>query len=118
MLDEVHFLEDRYRGSVWEEIILSAPAHVALVCLSATVSNAEELAAWIDRCRGEVGAVSRTGARSSSANLYVVGDARRAPARLPDLRRRRRRTAEAAALDERGAASHATGGADRRRRHE
>ncbi len=47
ILDEVHYLEDPYRGAVWEEIILTAPQQVTLVCLSATVSNAEELAGWI-----------------------------------------------------------------------
>ena len=47
MLDEVHYLQDTYRGPVWEEVILHLPQHVNLVCLSATVSNAEELADWI-----------------------------------------------------------------------
>ena len=39
VLDEVHFLQDTYRGPVWEEVIVHLPAHVRLVCLSATVSN-------------------------------------------------------------------------------
>ena len=39
VLDEVHYLQDPYRGAVWEEVIISTPAHMRLVCLSATVSN-------------------------------------------------------------------------------
>ena len=41
--DEVHFLQDAYRGPVWEEVIIHLPQHVQLVCLSATVSNARDL---------------------------------------------------------------------------
>ena len=48
VLDEVHYLQDAYRGPVWEEVIIHAPAHVDLVCLSATVSNAEDFADWIE----------------------------------------------------------------------
>ena len=47
VLDEVHYLQDRYRGPVWEEVIVHLPPEVTLVCLSATVSNAEEVAAWL-----------------------------------------------------------------------
>ena len=43
VLDEVHYLEDPYRGPVWEEVILHLPSTVVLVCLSATVSNHAEL---------------------------------------------------------------------------
>ncbi|MFA9563979.1 MAG: DEAD/DEAH box helicase, partial [Acidimicrobiales bacterium] len=52
VLDEVHYLQDAYRGPVWEEVIVHLPAQVRLVCLSATVSNAEELAEWISLVRG------------------------------------------------------------------
>ncbi|HLX89581.1 MAG TPA: DEAD/DEAH box helicase [Acidimicrobiales bacterium] len=54
VLDEVHFLQDPYRGSVWEEVIILLPPEVVLVCLSATVSNAAELGAWIESVRGPV----------------------------------------------------------------
>jgi ATP-dependent RNA helicase HelY len=47
VLDEVHYLQDPYRGSVWEEAIILVPADVVLVCLSATVSNAAKLGAWL-----------------------------------------------------------------------
>jgi len=47
VFDEVHFLADPARGTTWEEAIICAPRHVQLVCLSATVSNAGQLADWI-----------------------------------------------------------------------
>lgn len=52
ILDEVHYLGDRFRGAVWEEIILHLPQHILIVSLSATVSNAEELGDWIHTVRG------------------------------------------------------------------
>ncbi len=52
VMDEVHYLADRFRGAVWEEVILHLPLDVRLVSLSATVSNAEEFGAWISEVRG------------------------------------------------------------------
>ncbi len=52
VMDEVHYLADRFRGAVWEEIIIHLPASVRLVSLSATVSNAEEFADWLVTVRG------------------------------------------------------------------
>lgn len=52
VLDEVHYLADRFRGPVWEEVILQLPEAVQIVCLSATVSNAEEFGAWGATVRG------------------------------------------------------------------
>ena len=53
VMDEVHYLADRFRGPVWEEVILHLPEHVRLVSLSATVSNAEEFGDWLDTVRGD-----------------------------------------------------------------
>ncbi|WP_346764800.1 DEAD/DEAH box helicase [Rhodococcus sp. HNM0569] len=53
VMDEVHFLADRFRGAVWEEVILHLPPEVKLVSLSATVSNAEEFGAWMETVRGD-----------------------------------------------------------------
>jgi ATP-dependent RNA helicase HelY len=53
VMDEVHYLADRFRGAVWEEVIIHLPASVSLVSLSATVSNAEEFADWLVTVRGE-----------------------------------------------------------------
>ncbi len=53
VMDEVHFLADRMRGAVWEEVILHLSEDVRLVSLSATVSNAEEFGGWIQTVRGD-----------------------------------------------------------------
>lgn len=52
ILDEVHFIQDAYRGPVWEEVIIHLPREVQLICLSATVSNAPEVAEWMTTVRG------------------------------------------------------------------
>ncbi len=52
VMDEVHYLADRFRGAVWEEVIIHLPESVMLVSLSATVSNAEEFADWLVTVRG------------------------------------------------------------------
>ncbi len=57
VLDEVHYLADRFRGPVWEEVILQLPAEVQIVGLSATVSNAEEFGAWLQAVRGDTAVV-------------------------------------------------------------
>jgi ATP-dependent RNA helicase HelY len=53
VMDEVHYLADRFRGAVWEEVIIHLPESVRLVSLSATVSNAEEFADWLVSVRGD-----------------------------------------------------------------
>jgi ATP-dependent RNA helicase HelY len=53
VMDEVHYLADRSRGAVWEEVIIHLPESVALVSLSATVSNAEEFGEWLQTVRGD-----------------------------------------------------------------
>jgi ATP-dependent RNA helicase HelY len=53
VMDEVHYLADRFRGAVWEEVILHLPEAVRLVSLSATVSNAEEFGDWLVEVRGD-----------------------------------------------------------------
>ena len=55
VLDEVHYLGDPDRGSVWEEVIINCPTHIQLLCLSATVANPDDLGGWIS----EAGAVHR-----------------------------------------------------------
>jgi ATP-dependent RNA helicase HelY len=52
VLDEVHYLADRLRGAVWEEVIIQLPESVQVVALSATVSNAEEFGDWLRQVRG------------------------------------------------------------------
>jgi ATP-dependent RNA helicase HelY len=52
VMDEVHYLADRFRGAVWEEVIIHLPQQVTVIALSATVSNAEEFGAWLATVRG------------------------------------------------------------------
>jgi ATP-dependent RNA helicase HelY len=74
VLDEVHFLQDTYRGPVWEEVIIHLPQHIRLVCLSATVSNAAELADWISTVRGPTRAVLEDRRPVRLDNMYLIGD--------------------------------------------
>ncbi len=60
VLDEVHFLEDPYRGAVWEEVLLHLAPSVGIVALSATVSNAAELGDWITSVRGPTEVIVET----------------------------------------------------------
>ena len=53
VMDEVHYLADRFRGAVWEEVIIHLPPAVRMVSLSATVSNAEEFGDWLQAVRGD-----------------------------------------------------------------
>ena len=57
VMDEVHYLADRFRGAVWEEVIIHLPQSVRLVSLSATVSNAEEFGDWLQAVRGETAVI-------------------------------------------------------------
>jgi ATP-dependent RNA helicase HelY len=57
VMDEVHYLADRFRGAVWEEVIIHLPQSVRLVSLSATVSNAEEFGDWLQAVRGETSVI-------------------------------------------------------------
>jgi ATP-dependent RNA helicase HelY len=74
VLDEVHYLQDTYRGPVWEEVITHLPTDIALVCLSATVSNADELAGWLRTVRGPTALVVEHERPVELDNLYLVGD--------------------------------------------
>ena len=57
VLDEVHYLADRFRGAVWEEVIIGLAESIQLVALSATVSNAEEFGEWLSEVRGDMAVV-------------------------------------------------------------
>jgi len=52
VMDEVHYLADKFRGAVWEEILIHLSDSVQVISLSATVSNAEEFAEWLQTVRG------------------------------------------------------------------
>ena len=74
VLDEVHYLQDTFRGSVWEEVIIHLPKQVRLVCLSATVSNADELGEWISSVRGLTEVVVESKRPVELDNWYLVAD--------------------------------------------
>jgi ATP-dependent RNA helicase HelY len=74
VLDEVHYLQDRYRGSVWEEVIIHLPAGIPLVNLSATVANAEEFTAWVRSRRGPTELVVETHRPVPLESWYAVKD--------------------------------------------
>ncbi len=74
ILDEVHYLQDAYRGPVWEEVIIHTPQSARLVCLSATVSNAEELSDWMSTVRGTTATIIEERRPVELQNLYLIGD--------------------------------------------
>lgn len=82
ILDEVHYLADRFRGPVWEEVILNLDLRVSIVALSATVSNAEEFGAWLQAVRGRSAViVSEQRPVPLTQHLFVQG-------KLYDLQRK------------------------------
>ncbi len=72
IMDEVHYLQDPYRGAVWEEVLIHLALSVSVVCLSATISNAEEFGEWIETLRGETTRRDR-GAPSRAAGAPLPG---------------------------------------------
>lgn len=74
ILDEVHFLQDTYRGPVWEEVIIQLPLEVQLVCLSATVSNADEVGTWLTTVRGRTDVIIETKRPVELVNHFALGD--------------------------------------------
>jgi ATP-dependent RNA helicase HelY len=60
VLDEIHYIDDYPRGTVWEELIIEAPRHIRLIGLSATISNVAEVATWMSGLRGTIETVTRT----------------------------------------------------------
>ncbi len=73
VFDEVHYMDDLERGSVWEESLIFAPAHMRFVCLSATVPNLDDLGAWLSEIRGREMRVVRSTRRPVPLhwNLYT-----------------------------------------------
>ncbi|MFT5154822.1 MAG: superfamily II RNA helicase, partial [Planctomycetota bacterium] len=51
IFDEIHYMDDRERGTVWEESLIFLPESVRLICLSATISNVDEMGAWLEEIR-------------------------------------------------------------------
>jgi ATP-dependent RNA helicase HelY len=74
ILDEVHYLQDRFRGAVWEEVIIHAPRHIQFVCLSATIANAKEFSAWIAERRGNTRLVQTWDRPVPLESMYLMSD--------------------------------------------
>ncbi|MGH2748669.1 MAG: DEAD/DEAH box helicase [Actinomycetota bacterium] len=74
VLDEVHYLQDPYRGAVWEEILIHLPVDVQTVSLSATVSNAEEFGEWLQTLRGRVEVIIEEQRPVELRHWYFAGD--------------------------------------------
>ena len=60
IFDEIHYLADPERGTTWEEAIILCPDHVQLICLSATINNADEIADWISRTHRPIRLITHT----------------------------------------------------------
>jgi ATP-dependent RNA helicase HelY len=73
VMDEVHYLQDPYRGAVWEEVLIHLPRSVSVVCLSATISNAEEFGEWIGTLRGETRVVIEEKRPVPLEHHYLIG---------------------------------------------
>ena len=73
IFDEIHFLADPERGTTWEESIILCPEHIQLICLSATVTNAPEIAAWISRTHRPIRLITHT-ERAVPLALYYFLD--------------------------------------------
>jgi ATP-dependent RNA helicase HelY len=73
VLDEVHYIDDYPRGTVWEEVIVQAPRHIRFIGLSATISNVDEVAEWMTSLRGPVATVVRT-ERPVELKLWLAVD--------------------------------------------
>jgi len=87
IFDEVHYLDDRERGTVWEEAIVLTPPSVQILALSATISNAEQLAAWLTEVHGRQIQVIRESHRPVPLKIFFQcqGQIHRTP---EDLRAR------------------------------
>ena len=73
VMDEVHYLQDPYRGGVWEEVLIHLPLSISVVCLSATISNAEEFGEWIGTLRGVTRVVIEEKRPVPLEHHYLVG---------------------------------------------
>ncbi|MFS8495150.1 MAG: DEAD/DEAH box helicase [Actinomycetes bacterium] len=74
VLDEVHYLQDPFRGAVWEEVIIHAPRHIQMVALSATVANAVEFCEWVESRRGPTDLVVADERPVPLEGLYMLKD--------------------------------------------
>ena len=72
VLDEVHFLDDRERGTVWEEVLIYLPPEVQIVGLSATLSNVVDFAQWLEHVRHRPVAVIEASQRAVPLHFHYM----------------------------------------------
>ncbi len=71
IFDEIHYINDRERGKIWEESLIFSPSHIRFLCLSATIPNAKEFAEWISGIQGHTVDVVKWGKRAVPLQHYV-----------------------------------------------
>lgn len=101
VLDEVHYLQDPVRGSVWEEVLVLAPPAVRFVSLSATVHNATDFGAWLSSVRGPTHVVVETARPVVLEHHYAVSERGSDRVTLLPLLRDGRANPDGLVLDER-----------------
>ena len=101
VLDEVHYLQDPYRGSVWEEVLVLTPPDVSFVSLSATVSNAADFGAWLTSVRGTTRVIVETHRPVTLHHHYVLAERGRDDLVVLPLLRDGKANPDGAALDDR-----------------
>jgi ATP-dependent RNA helicase HelY len=101
VLDEVHYLQDPYRGSVWEEVLVLTPPAVTFVSLSATVSNATDFGAWLTSVRGTTKVIVETHRPVTLHDHYAVAERGRDHITVLPLLRAGKPNPEGVALDDR-----------------
>ncbi|HCP46842.1 MAG TPA: hypothetical protein DIU15_12420 [Deltaproteobacteria bacterium] len=72
IIDEIHFLDDVERGTVWEEVLIYLPPRVRILGLSATLSNIQEFADWLTHVRGQQVEVVITEKRHVPLQIYLA----------------------------------------------
>jgi ATP-dependent RNA helicase HelY len=73
VLDECHYLMDPFRGAVWEEIFIHLPTEVKIIALSATVSNYQEFANWLNDLRGDMEVIYHDHRPVPLRHYYMIG---------------------------------------------
>ncbi len=101
VLDEVHYLQDPYRGSVWEEVLVLTPPGTSFVSLSATVSNAGDFGAWLTSVRGTTRVVVETQRPVTLHHHYVLAQRGREDLTVIPLLRGAKPNPDGLALDDR-----------------
>ena len=101
VLDEVHYLQDPYRGSVWEEVLVLTPPGVSFVSLSATVSNAADFGAWLTSVRGTTRVIVETHRPVTLHHHYVLAERGRDHLTVLPLLRDGKANPDGVALDDR-----------------